>query len=221
MATDKDKDKKKRDPSAHRDDHEARADHAQTGSGHTDESAEPVVRDKRRIDPETGDVRQSEEPAGETLTDEDIEKLLAAPEPESGASSEHLHDLKRVQAEYANYRKRVERDRHVAREVGIAEILSGMLPVLDDLDLAHAHGDLEGSPLELVVQKMRTVFARFGLEQIGAVGEPFDPKLHEAIAQLPNKDVSVDTIADVVQPGYRLGERLLRPAKVAVSVPEG
>ncbi|MEO6942113.1 MAG: nucleotide exchange factor GrpE [Terrimesophilobacter sp.] len=197
MAVDKDKDKKKRDPS-----HE-----------------EPIVRDKRRIDPETGEARASAEGVEEKLTEDDLAKLLEEPI-QADSSSEHLNDLKRVQAEYANYRKRVDRDRHVAREIAVAEVVTGMLPVLDDLDLAHAHGDLEGSPLELVGQKIRTIFERYGLVQVGAVGEPFDPKLHEAIAQVPSKDVVVDTIADVIQSGYLLGERLLRPAKVAVAVPE-
>lgn len=209
-----DKDKKKRDASSSREGHDAKS------SDHAEESSAPVVRDKRRIDPETGEARESAEPVEETLSEEDLERLLEAPEPVADSSSEHLNDLKRVQAEYANYRKRVERDRYVAREVAIAEVMTGILPVLDDLDLAQAHGDLEGSSLELVAQKIRTIFARYGLEQIGETGEPFDPRLHEAIAQLPSKDVTIDTIADVIQPGYRLGERLLRPAKVAVSVPE-
>lgn len=191
-----------------------------TGSGQAKESAEPIVRDKRRIDPETGEARPDGS-SEERLTDEDLARLLEEPAParEVGTSSEHLGDLKRVQAEYANYRKRVDRDRHVARELAIVEIMTGFLPVLDDLDLAEAHGDLEGSPLELVAQKMRALFERYGLERVGEVGEAFDPKLHEAIAQVPNSDVEVETIAEVVQPGYRLGERLLRAAKVAVSVP--
>ncbi|MBB5633048.1 molecular chaperone GrpE [Cryobacterium mesophilum] len=204
MAADKDKDKKRRD--------------ATDGSG-SEDTPEPVVRDKRRIDPKTGERRDDVDQGEETLTDEDLAKLLEEP-PADDSSSEHLNDLKRVQAEYANYRKRVDRDRYVARELAIAELMTGLLPVLDDLDLAHAHGDLEGSPLEIVGQKLRAGFERYGLVKLGAVGEPFDPKLHEAIAQLPSKDVTVDTIADVVQPGYQLGERLLRPAKVAVAVPE-
>ena len=183
-----------------------------------DPSAEPVIRDKRRIDPETGEARETES-AEERLTDEDLAKLLEEPAPGIDTSAEHLNDLKRVQAEYANYRKRVDRDRHVARELAIVEIMTGFLPVLDDLDLAEAHGDLDGSPLELVAQKMRALFERYGMEKVGAVGDAFDPKLHEAIAQVPNSDVEFETIADVVQPGYRLAERLLRAAKVAVSVP--
>jgi len=190
-----------------------------------DSGEEPVIRDKRRIDPETGEARKDAEAPEERLTDEDLARLLEEPvesdEPvKAEPASEHLHDLKRVQAEYANYRKRVDRDRYVARDLAVAEVITSVLPVLDDLDLAHAHGDLEGSPLELVAQKLRTSFERYGLTQIGEKGEVFDPNLHEAIAQLPSKDVTVNTIAEVIQPGYRLGERLLRPAKVAVSVPE-
>ncbi|GAA3730642.1 nucleotide exchange factor GrpE [Leifsonia bigeumensis] len=195
------------------------------GSGREDSSSEPVVRDKRRIDPETGEARKDVEDVGEKLTDDDLARLLEEPVPaesgsEADAASEHLEDLKRVQAEYANYRKRVDRDRYVARDLAVAEVITGILPVLDDLDLAHAHGDLEGSPLELVAQKLRTIFGRYGLVQVGEAGEPFDPNVHEAIAQIPSKDATSNTIAEVVQPGYRLGERLLRPAKVAVSVPE-
>jgi molecular chaperone GrpE len=220
MAADKDKDRKKRDESPD----EPVSRDPSAGSGREDSSGEPIIRDKRRIDPETGEARVEADDVEETLTDEDLAKLLEEPasEPDAaGAASDHLDDLKRVQAEYANYRKRVERDRYVARELAIAEVMTGMLPILDDLDLAQAHGDLEGGPLELVAQKMRAVFTRYGLEQVGEVGEPFDPKLHEAIAQLPDKKVDVDTIAEVILPGYRLGERLLRAAKVAVSVPEG
>lgn len=204
MTTDKDKDRKKHD--------------SPDGPEQHDASTEPVIRDKRRIDPETGEARETNPPE-EHLTDEDLAKLLEEPESTTGASSEHLQDLKRVQAEYANYRKRVDRDRHVARELAIVEVMTGFLPVLDDLDLAETHGDLEGSPLELVAQKMRALFERYGMEKVGEVGEAFDPKLHEAIAQLPSPDVESETIAEVVQPGYRLGERLLRAAKVAVSVP--
>lgn len=189
-------------------------------SGREGDSDEPVVRDKRRIDPETGEARKGVEESEEHLTDDDLARLLEEAATEPDAASDHLDDLKRVQAEYANYRKRVDRDRYVARELAVAEVITSILPVLDDLDLAHAHGDLEGSPLELVAQKLRTIFGRYGLVGVGEVGEPFDPNFHEAIAQLPSKEVEVDTIAEVVQPGYRLGDRLLRPAKVAVSVPE-
>jgi molecular chaperone GrpE len=199
-----------------------------------DPKDEPVIRDKRRVDPETGDLREpeakSDEQAeqasaelseGEKLTDEDLARLLEEPVGEREPASDLLNDLKRVQAEYANYRKRVERDRAVARERAIADVVSGMLPLLDDLDLADKHGDLEGSPLELIAQKLKVAFEKYGLERVGEVGEPFDPNIHEAIAQLPSADATAETVADVVLPGYRMGERLLRPAKVAVTVPAG
>ena len=235
MVADKDKHKKKPGPSM---------DSEYEDSEHTEDSSEPIVRDKRKIDPETGEPRVASDPAAEPvdsdsddvdnemtndemsdgdekISDEDLVKFLEQAAAPADAVSEHLNDLKRVQAEYANYRKRVDRDRYVARELAVAEVMTGILPVLDDLDLAQQHGDLEGGPLQLVAQKIRTSFERYGLVQVGAVGDVFDPKLHEAIAQLPSKDVTVETIADVVLPGYQLGDRLLRAAKVAVSVPEG
>ncbi|HEY0258938.1 MAG TPA: nucleotide exchange factor GrpE [Lacisediminihabitans sp.] len=132
---------------------------------------------------------------------------------------EILGDLKRVQAEFANYRKRVERDREANRELNIAEVVKALLPVLDDLALAEAHGDLAEGPMSVIAQKLRASLEKFGLTPIGAKGDVFDPHLHEALVQLPTPDVTVNTVADVVAPGYLLGERLLRPAKVAVSVP--
>ena len=92
---------------------------------------------------------------------------------------------------------------------------------VDDLDRAAAHGDLEGSPLELVAQKLRLAFERYGLTSVGLVGEPFDPAFHEAIVQLPSDEVTAQTVADVIEVGYVLGDRLVRPAKVAVAVPRG
>ncbi|MCC7128309.1 MAG: nucleotide exchange factor GrpE [Microbacteriaceae bacterium] len=198
--------------------------------GHEEEREEPVVRDKRRIDPETGEARKpakagskpepEPELEGETLTDEDIQKLLDSSEEAKADSSdsEHLDDLKRIQAEYANYRKRVERDRLLSHELAIAEVFSSFLPVLDDLDLADAHGDLVGGPLDLVAQKIRVFAERYGLEKVGEIGDQFDPRIHEAIAQVPAESAEAnDRIVEVVQYGYRIGERLLRPAKVAVS----
>ena len=193
------------------------------GSGNTPEPTEPVIKDKRRIDPETGEAKEPQAES-ETISDDDLAKLIAdvaaQTDQDTSGDSDHLSDLKRVQAEYANYRKRVDRDRYVARELAVAEVITGILPILDDLNLAQAHGDLKGSPLELVAQKIRTLFDRYGLVLVGEKGDTFDPNLHEAIAQMPGKGVTVETIADVIQPGYQIGERLLRPAKVAVSVPE-
>jgi len=102
----------------------------------------------------------------------------------------------------------------------IAEVIRSLLPALDDLARAEAHGDLiEGAPLTIIAQKLRGAFEKYGLRQIGEKGEAFDPAFHEAVVQLPSPDVTVNTIADVIEPGYVLGDRLVRPAKVAVSVP--
>jgi molecular chaperone GrpE len=186
---------------------------------------EPVVNDKRKIDPETGEVR---EPAAEPdpdvadgddgLSEEDMAILDSA---ERDLVAEYRDRAARAEAELKNFRTRVERDRAANREVVIAEVLRTLLPSIDDLDRAEAHGDLvEGSPLAIVAAKLRGGFEKYGLQKVGEKGEPFDPKLHEAIVQVYSKDVSVNTVADVIEPGYALGERLLRAAKVAVSVPE-
>jgi molecular chaperone GrpE len=192
-----------------------------TTSPKDDENGEePVVNDKRKIDPETGEVREpaADEPDGESLSEDDLAILDEA---ERDLVAEYRDRAARAEAELKNFRTRVERDRAANREVVIAEVLRNLLPAVDDLDRAEAHGDLvDGSPLALVAAKLRAGFEKYGLQKIGEKGEPFDPKLHEAIAQVYSKDVSVDTVADVIETGYALGDRLLRPAKVAVSVPE-
>lgn len=134
-------------------------------------------------------------------------------------AAEILGDLKRVQAEFANYRKRVERDREANREANIAEVVKSLLPVLDDLSLAEAHGDLAEGPMVVIVAKLRASLEKFGLTVVGEKGDVFDPHQHEALVQLPTPGVTVNTVADVIAPGYKLGERLLRAAKVAVAVP--
>jgi molecular chaperone GrpE len=133
--------------------------------------------------------------------------------------AEMRSDMLRAQAELVNFRKRVERDREANRDAVIAEVVRAILPALDDLTRAEAHGDLADGPMSVIAQKLRSGFDRFGLTQIGAKGDEFDPKFHEAIVQLPTPDVTVNTVADVIEPGYVLGERVLRAAKVAVSVP--
>ncbi|MCJ1714088.1 nucleotide exchange factor GrpE [Microbacterium sp. M1A1_1b] len=128
-------------------------------------------------------------------------------------------DMLRAQAELVNFRKRVERDREANREVAIAEVVRALLPALDDLTRAEAHGDLNEGPMQVIGQKIRGGFDKFKLVQIGEKGEPFDPTVHEAIVQLPTPGATGQTVADVVEPGYKLGERVLRAAKVAVAVP--
>jgi molecular chaperone GrpE len=193
-----------------------------------EEHDEPVIRDKRRIDPETGDVREpkADEPVAEGADDESAPEALSAEdqalldEAERDLVADMRNDMLRAQAELVNFRTRVERDRAANREAVIAEVLRSLLPAIDDLARAEAHGDLvEGAPLTLVAQKLRTAFEKYGLKAIGEKGEPFDPAFHEAVVQLPSPDATENTIADVIELGYVLGDRLVRPAKVAVSVP--
>lgn len=151
-----------------------------------------------------------------------IDQALADLVDETGPISkeaELLADLQRLQAEFVNYKARVERDRDVARNNAIAEALRAFLPALDDLYRAELHGDLEGSPFAAVLTKLRNAGEKFGLKQFGEKGEKFEPELHNALVQTPSPDVVENVIADVVEPGYMLGERLLRPAMVAVSIP--
>jgi molecular chaperone GrpE len=186
---------------------------------------------KGKGDPEEPDNGASSEgfegPDVETsFTDDDLAFLAGDSDAAAPASpgvkdpaSEILNDLKRVQAEFANYRKRVERDREANREANIAEVVKSLLPVFDDLSLAEAHGDLAEGPMVVIVAKLRASLEKFGLTVVGEKGDVFDPHQHEALVQLPTPGVTVNTIADVIAPGYKLGERLLRPAKVAVAVP--
>ena len=172
------------------------------------------------------DDNQPEEQIEEAASAEAVDPIdaeLADLVEETGPISkeaELLADLQRLQAEFVNYKARVERDRDQARTLAIAEAFRALLPALDDLTRAEAHGDLEGSPFAAVVTKIRNAGDKFGLKQFGAKGDKFDPELHNALVQTPSAEVTETIIADVVEPGYMLGERLLRPAMVAVNIPE-
>jgi molecular chaperone GrpE len=175
-----------------------------------------VVRDKRRLDPVSGELR---EPSASTSTgDADAGDTQADPEPDRVA--ELTADLQRLSAEYANYRKRVERDRVAVVEMATAGLLSGLLPVLDDIDRAREHGDVAG-PFAAVADSLTALTEKLGLEKFGDVGEPFDPSVHEALmAADPDPAQTVATCAAVLQKGYRLsGGRVLRPARVSVADP--
>jgi molecular chaperone GrpE len=175
--------------------------------------------------PPTDDAPAAESAGEPTLADEAaeanaeelIEQMLG--EVERNLVEEYRDRAARAEAELANFRTRVERDRAANRDAVIAEVIRALLPAMDDLVRAESHGDLAGSPLEIVAQKLRTGFARFGLEPVGEVGEAFDPNRHEAIVKLPTEGATAETVADVVEVGYTLGERLIRPAKVAVAAP--
>ncbi|TFC36957.1 MULTISPECIES: nucleotide exchange factor GrpE [unclassified Cryobacterium] len=152
------------------------------------------------------------------LTVQDI--LDAATREVDEPTSEHLADLKRVTAEYANYRRRTEANREVERERVTVDVVKGLIPVLDDLDRAEKHGDLvEDSGFSTIAAKLRGSVERLGVKSFGTVGEPFDPTIHEAIFQLPTAGIESETVGDVIETGYFLGSSLLRVAKVVVQVP--
>jgi molecular chaperone GrpE len=178
------------------------------------EEPEVVVRDKRRLDPQTGEVRAVQVVEPEVAADVEPE----APVPDRVA--ELTADLQRLSAEYANYRKRVERDRVAVVEMATAGLLSGLLPLLDDVERARSHGDLTGA-FAAVGEGLESFTAKLGLERYGSSGEPFDPSVHEAVMSAePDPTATVQVCAMVLQPGYRLsGGRVLRPARVSVAEP--
>ncbi|MDA8436042.1 MAG: nucleotide exchange factor GrpE [Actinomycetales bacterium] len=195
------------------------------------ESQDPgySFQDKRRIDPETFEVR--EPPAapapgsGDSDADDEfagiVEGLVVEEELADVDSkvAELTADLQRVHAEYANYRKRVDRDREANRDAAVGGSLAELLPVLDDIGRAREHGDLDGA-FKAVAEALEAAVTRQGLERFGAAGDEFDPTVHEAITHTHSPDVTVTTCVSVFQPGYRFKGRILRPAIVAVADPE-
>jgi molecular chaperone GrpE len=189
-----------------------------------EEFSEPtVIRDNRRLDPETGEVRTptAEAPADATT---ETPAAAAAGGPSVGGADdgaaqaladERLGDLQRLQAEYVNYRKRVDRDKNVARDAALSSVAEALLPV----HLARQHNDLTG-PFVAIAEKLEATLGRFGLVRYGEVGEPFDPMVHEALMHSHSEEYEVASVAQILQPGYRFGERVLRPARVAVADPQ-
>jgi molecular chaperone GrpE len=143
----------------------------------------------------------------------------AAPDQETDPVAVLTADLQRLQAEYANYRKRVERDRALAHELAIGSVLGEFLSVLDDIDRAEAHGELSGG-FKSVSDQINAITTRIGLEKYGAEGEAFDPNIHEALMHDTSADVAVPTASKILQSGYKFKERILRPARVSVTDPE-
>jgi len=208
-----------------------------------DPEAAPRFTDRRRIDPETGAVRESApagpagaDAAGSATAPDDVATAQDA-DPMAGldfepsevdaeliqaqaVAAEHLADLQRLQAEFVNYRKRVDRDRTVARDQAVAGVLEALVPVLDDVELARQHGELAGTPFAAVADKLEATLGRFGWERFGAVGEPFDPQVHEALMHQHSDDVTEPTVSMVMQPGHRVAGRVVRAARVAVTSPD-
>lgn len=178
-----------------------------------------VVRDRRRIDPVTGEVRTpAAEASGAAPPDAPEEPAEDPRVAELTAEvAERTADLQRVSAEYANYRRRVDRDREGVLVGARVQFVSEMLPVLDDLDRAEAHGDLTG-PFKAVADKLVAVIQKQGLEPFGLEGEPFDPALHEAVQHEPSdiEGSTVTVVSAVLRRGYRIADRVLRPAMVTV-----
>lgn len=187
-------------------DPEAQASGSDPQEGQNNAEGAAAEGDELTVDDILG-AEQSAEAAAEDAVLADLESQL-------------LNDLKRLQAEYANYRRRTEEQRELEIERAQGAVAKGLLPVLDDLDRADKHGDLEeGSPFAAIAEKLRGVAERIGLSTYGAAGEVFDPQQHEAIFQVPTPGATEATVLEVVEIGYRLGSVELRPAKVVVAVP--
>ncbi|MGC5260494.1 nucleotide exchange factor GrpE [Streptomyces cyaneofuscatus] len=177
-------------------------------SGATPDDAEPKAA--------APSEEEAEAPAGDT---DPTVGLTAQLDQVRTALAERTADLQRLQAEYQNYRRRVERDRVTVKEIAVANLLSEILPVLDDVGRAREHGELVGG-FKSVAESLETVVAKLGLQQFGKEGEPFDPTIHEALMHSYAPDVTETTCVAILQPGYRIGERTIRPARVAVAEPQ-
>ena len=202
-----------------------------------DDAPRVVIRDKRRIDPVTGEVRvpAGEQPAGTTgpaptvageqMSEQDttVTEQPAPAAPTGGdldkQLAERTDDLKRVTAEYANYRRRVDRDRSLVVDQAAERFALQLFPIVDDIERARDHGDLTGA-FKVVAERVLGLLDGLGVEAFGAAGDPFDPSLHEAVIHDTSSEVSVPTATTVLRQGFRRGDRVLRTAMVAVTDPE-
>lgn len=179
-------------------------------------TAQPKPASEETPKQDTGSGAESAAPTGQKSTPEggkDVSADLAK------TLEERTADLQRVTAEYHNYRKRVERDKAAAADAVTASVVAGLLPVLDDIDRARDHDDLVG-PFGTVAESLISALTKLGLEVFGTKGDPFDPVVHEAVAHMHSAEVTEASCIDVLRRGYRIGDRLLRPAMVAVAEPE-
>ncbi|WP_406726340.1 nucleotide exchange factor GrpE [Streptomyces sp. GD-15H] len=177
-------------------------------SGVPTDDAEPKVA--------TPSAEEAAAPAGDSGPDAG---LVAQLDQVRTALDERTADLQRLQAEYQNYRRRVERDRIAVKEVAAVNLMTELLPVLDDIGRAREHGELVGG-FKSVAESLESTVAKMGLQQFGKEGEPFDPTVHEALMHSYAPDVTETTCVAILQPGYRIGERTIRPARVAVAEPQ-
>lgn len=202
---------------------------------------EPVIHDKRKLDPETGKARVTPPHATPTAAEQPSAPSAGSPDrfdiPPGATHAAGLADLKaenaqladdlaranasffNISQEYSGYVRRSKEAAVAARQAGVEAVSLALLSVLDDVDLARQHGDLEG-PFKSVAEKLEhTLATNFGLERYGQAGDEFDPTIHEALMDSPSADVTVAQVSQVIQPGYRMGEKVIRPARVAVTSP--
>ena len=199
----------------------------------------PVIRDKRRIDPETGEARQPEGQTGPAEAAQPVDTEGADPagagqpqdedvHPDTALAAERLEEMRRMQAEFVNFRNRTQREREGDRTRATGAVVEAMLPLMDDIHSAREHGDLEeGTPFAAMADKLEQTLGRFGVERTGFVGEVFDPNVHEALMHLPADSPGVDlpegatemTIVQVMQPGFTVHGQVVRAARVAVADP--
>lgn len=180
-----------------------------------------VIRDNRKIDRDAKATADGEQPlsaAAAAAEPAEAGREDDVPKADALLLEERTRDVQRLQAEYANYRKRADRERLVAGDIAIGRTLAELLPVVDDLDRAKAHGDLTGA-LKSVADKLEDTFSKLGLQAFGAVGDPFDPSIHEAVMHDESDAVAVPTCTTVLRKGYQHHDRLLRPAMVGVTDP--
>ena len=184
----------------------------------------PTVRDRRRIDPETYEVREPQATAAPTAAGtEEAASAVSDAEAEvtelKAALAERTSDLQRLQAEYVNYKRRVDRDRDLSRKVTIEGVLKDFLSVLDDVRSAREHDELSGG-FKAVAEEIERITSKYGLETFGQAGDPFNPHIHEALLHAHAEGIDGPTCVEILQPGYRIGDRILRPARVAVAEPD-
>ncbi len=214
---------------------QVRGKHAASKPAGTSGAGRPAPADEAPEAPEPAEAAESSEPTGSrddldseetSESTEEAPEMVTAQAVKSGQQTadfeaqlaERTADLQRLQAEYANYRKRVDRDRAAVKEQAVAGTLAGLLPVLDAIDQAREHGELSGG-FKSVADSLQAALGRLGLVTYGEKGEPFDPKIHEALTHSYSSDVTEDTCVEILQPGYKVGDRILRPARVAVAAP--
>jgi molecular chaperone GrpE len=184
----------------------------------------PTVRDRRRIDPETYEVREPQAtaappPAGTEVTPSAVSDAEAEVIELKAALAERTSDLQRLQAEYVNYKRRVDRDRDLSRKVTIEGVLKDFLSVLDDVRSAREHDELSGG-FKAVAEEIERITSKYGLATFGEAGDPFNPHIHEALLHAHAEGIEGPTCVEILQPGYRIGDRILRPARVAVAEPD-